>query len=137
MKFCGKCRTALGPSCPNCSFENPRESISVANAPRGFTATPELPRAKQPRRRRWRPCASFRKTPRGLFLMYLFRAEHTTALEAAEQLRRLGEKANDSRILLWGHYALGSSSCWLGELRSTLHHLRQSLAQYDSANRRS
>jgi predicted ATPase len=64
----------------------------------------------------------------GLFLMYLFRAEHTTALEVAEQLRRLGENANDSRILLWGHYALASGSCWLGELRSTLHHLRQSLA---------
>jgi predicted ATPase len=73
----------------------------------------------------------------GLFLMYLFRAEHTTALEVAEQLRRLGEKANDSRILLWGHYALGSSSCWRGELRSALHHLRQSLAQYDSDDRRS
>jgi len=23
MKFCGKCRTALGLHCPNCSFENP------------------------------------------------------------------------------------------------------------------
>jgi class 3 adenylate cyclase len=23
MKFCGKCRTALGSICPNCSFENP------------------------------------------------------------------------------------------------------------------
>jgi class 3 adenylate cyclase len=23
MKFCGKCRTALGLTCPNCSFENP------------------------------------------------------------------------------------------------------------------
>jgi predicted ATPase len=73
----------------------------------------------------------------GLFLMYLFRAEHTTALEVAEQLRRLGENANDSRILLWGHYALGSSSCWLGEFRATLHHLRQTLARYDSHDRRS
>jgi double zinc ribbon protein len=23
MKFCGKCRTALGLTCPDCSFENP------------------------------------------------------------------------------------------------------------------
>jgi hypothetical protein len=73
----------------------------------------------------------------GLFLMYLFRAEHTTAIEVAEELRRLGENANDSRILLWGHYAMGASSCWLGELGSTLHHLQQSLAQYDSDDRRS
>jgi predicted ATPase len=73
----------------------------------------------------------------GLFLMYLFRAEHTTALEVAEELRRLGENANDSRILLWGHYAMGASSCWLGELGSTLHHLQQTLAQYDSDDRRS
>jgi tetratricopeptide (TPR) repeat protein len=73
----------------------------------------------------------------GLFIVYLSRAEHTTARAVAEELRRLGENANDSRILLWAHHALGSNSCWLGEFSSALDHERHSLTIYDSRHYRS
>src|SRR5262249_31623450 len=105
--------------------------------PMAITEGPGSLRAERAYKRARELCEQFADNARlapalwGMFLMYLFRAEYRTAGEVAEQLRRVGEHTKDSRILLWGHYAVGSNSCWLGEFSSALHHLREALALYD------
>jgi class 3 adenylate cyclase/tetratricopeptide (TPR) repeat protein len=58
MKFCGKCRTALGQICSNCSFENPPEFnfcgqcaaplLGAAGITKGQAAAPKLTAAVRP-----------------------------------------------------------------------------------------
>src|SRR5262249_23052173 len=72
----------------------------------------------------------------GMFSFYLVRAEHRTARELAEQLLRLAENVRDPGLLVEAHFALGSTSFWLGEPCIAREQFDQALALYDSERHR-
>jgi predicted ATPase len=66
----------------------------------------------------------------GLWAFYLCRAQHRTALELGEEILRLAQRQNEPKALLLGHYAVGESLAWLGELPSAQEHLEQGMALF-------
>jgi predicted ATPase len=63
----------------------------------------------------------------GLRRVSLARGELQRARALGEQLLRLGQCAADPAVLLEGHYALGVTCFWLGEMVHARAHLEQSL----------
>lgn len=67
----------------------------------------------------------------GLFGFHLIRAEHRIALELAEQLLHLAQKAQDPGLLLHAHGAVGLALFSLGELLPAREQIERSQALYD------
>lgn len=88
-------------------------------------------------------CEIFGETPQlfpvlwGLWAFYLVRDELETAQTTAEQLLRMGEAAGDVGLLLEGHFTLGNTLFWRGELQDARQHLEKALELYDSELHRS
>jgi predicted ATPase len=74
---------------------------------------------------------------RGLWQFTVARAEYQTARELAEHLFELGQRGQDSALLLKAHYALGLTLFWLGEFAAAEEHLEQGIALYDLQQHRS
>jgi len=74
---------------------------------------------------------------RGLWVFYLMRAEHKTALELGEELLRLAQSVQDPTLLLQAHMALGSTCFRIGELTQARGHLEDGIALYDPQQHRS
>jgi predicted ATPase len=106
---------------------------------RGYT-TPE---AEQACIRALELCRQLGGTPqlftalRGLWSLYIARADLQTARELGEQLLSLAERAQDPALLLMVHYALGVPLFYLGELVSARAHLAQGIRLYDPQQHRS
>src|SRR5215831_13236474 len=73
---------------------------------------------------------------RGLWNVYMVRAEHQTAQELAEYLLTLAQRHQSSALLLEAHAALGVSSMWQGALAAAHAHLEQARALYDPQQHR-
>ena len=74
---------------------------------------------------------------RGLWIVYIVRAELRTARELGEQLLQLAQDAQDPALLLEAHYTLGETLYYLGEFPSAYAHLEQGIALYDPQQHRS
>ena len=68
-----------------------------------------------------------------LWLAYLARADHQTALELGEHCLQLAQRAQEAALLLEAHYALGVSWFLLGNPVLACTHLEQTIALYDPA----
>jgi TOMM system kinase/cyclase fusion protein len=66
-----------------------------------------------------------------LWLSYMARAEHQTALELGEQCLRLAQCVQEPALLLEAHYALGVSWFLLGNPVLACTHLEHTIALYD------
>jgi TOMM system kinase/cyclase fusion protein len=73
---------------------------------------------------------------RGLWNVYMVRAEHQTAQELAEYLLTLAQRHQSPAFLLEAHAALGVSSMWQGALAAAHAHLEQARALYDPQQHR-
>jgi predicted ATPase len=73
---------------------------------------------------------------RGLWNVYLVRAEHQTAQELAEYLLTLAQRHQSPALLLEAHAALGVSSMWQGALAAAHTHMEQAIALYDPQQHR-
>ncbi len=67
----------------------------------------------------------------GLWVVYVVRGELPRAYELAEELLRRAESAHDATLLMYARYALGDSSCWMGEFLPAREHLEIGIALYD------
>jgi predicted ATPase len=67
----------------------------------------------------------------GLWTFHSVRVELPTAYEAAEQLLRLGQDAQDPALIMEGHYALGQMSYFTGKFASAREHFEQGLTFYN------
>jgi predicted ATPase len=74
---------------------------------------------------------------RGLWGFYFVRAELQTAHELGEQCLTLAQRAQSPALLLWAHYALGTTLFALGEFAPARAHLEQGIGLYDPQKRRS
>ena len=68
-----------------------------------------------------------------LWLFYLARAEHQTALELGEQCLQLAQRVQDKALLLMAHVAIGISWFHLGNPALACTHLEHTIALYDPA----
>jgi TOMM system kinase/cyclase fusion protein len=68
-----------------------------------------------------------------LWLSYMARAEHQTAMELGEQCLQLAQRVQDAALLLEAHYALGVSWFLLGNPALACTHLEHTIALYDPA----
>jgi class 3 adenylate cyclase/predicted ATPase len=68
---------------------------------------------------------------RGLWLFYMVRADLGTALEIGQELLALGEKAEESALLLQGHLVVGLTLFYRGEFDPALEHLEQGTQIYN------
>ncbi len=66
-----------------------------------------------------------------LWIFYLARAEHQTALELGEQCLQLAQRVQDTELLLAAHCALGDSWFYLGQPARACTHLEHTIALYD------
>src|SRR5262249_51361271 len=66
-----------------------------------------------------------------LWLFYVARAEHQTALELGEQCLQLAQRAQDEALLLEAHYALGVSWFYLGNPTLACSYLEHMITLYD------
>jgi predicted ATPase len=73
----------------------------------------------------------------GLLSFYLVRGELRMARELGTQLLSLAEGARDPNLLVEAHFALGCSSCFLGELATALEQSNPAIALYDPERHRS
>ena len=64
------------------------------------------------------------------------RAEFQRAHDVGEQLLSLGERTQNSLLIVEGHYALGMASFYPGLYVFSRAHLKQALAHYDPAQSR-
>jgi predicted ATPase len=64
------------------------------------------------------------------------RPEEQKAVELAQQLVTLAQRAGDSTLLMIAHRALGANLIGLGELAQGLEHLRHAMALYDPTQHR-
>jgi predicted ATPase len=69
---------------------------------------------------------------RGLWLLYLNRAEIQTAHELGKQLLRLAQSVHDPALFLEAYHALGTTLYFLGEFAPAREHLERGLTFYDS-----
>jgi predicted ATPase len=67
----------------------------------------------------------------GLWGVQFIRGDFRKAYELAKQLLPLAEKANDSALMLYAHFALGETSVHLGEFLRALQHLEMAMSLYD------
>jgi predicted ATPase len=68
-----------------------------------------------------------------LWVFYLVRAEHQTAMELGEQCLQLAQRVQDEALLLEAHLAVGVSWLYLGNLALACTHLKHTIALYDPA----
>jgi adenylate cyclase len=68
-----------------------------------------------------------------LWLAYLARADHQTAMELGEQCLHLAQQVQEAGLLLEAHYALGVSWFFLGSPALACTHLEHTMALYDPA----
>jgi predicted ATPase len=68
-----------------------------------------------------------------LWLFYLARADHQTALELGEQCLHLAQRVQDVTVLLQAHVVLGISQFYLGNPGRASTHLEHTIALYDPA----
>ena len=66
-----------------------------------------------------------------LWLFYVARAEHQTAMELGEQCLQLAQRVQDEALLLEAHCAIGVSWFYLGNLALACTHLEHAIALYD------
>ena len=69
---------------------------------------------------------------RGLWLVYLARAELQRAYEQGEHLLRLAHHQQEPTLLLEAHRALGTSLLFLGDLTASWTHLERGLTLYEA-----
>jgi predicted ATPase len=74
---------------------------------------------------------------RGLWAFYLVRGELQTAHELMEQLLRVAEHMQEPALLIEGHWAVGDTLLWYGELTPARAHLEQGVGLYDPQRDRS
>lgn len=65
-----------------------------------------------------------------LWIFYLARSEHQTAMELGNQCLQLAQHAQDEVLLLEAHLAVGISWFYLAKLSSARTHLEQTIAMY-------
>src|SRR5215207_3495096 len=88
-------------------------------------------------------CAEIGDTPQlfpvlfGQSIVKNLRAEHTEALEVAEELLRLARRQEDFLPVVVAHHVLGGTLFHLGRFSPAREHLEQVLALYDPAQHRS
>ena len=66
-----------------------------------------------------------------LWSYYIVGAKLSDARQMAEQLLRMAEQANDPVLLLGGHYTMGTTLQFLGELHLGHEHLEHAISHYD------
>jgi predicted ATPase len=66
-----------------------------------------------------------------LWVFYIIRAEHQTALALGEQCLQLAQRVQDATLLLMAHFMLGASRFCLGSLTLACTHLEHMIALYD------
>ncbi|MCI0666323.1 MAG: protein kinase [Acidobacteria bacterium] len=71
-----------------------------------------------------------------LWSFYIVGAKLGDARQMAEQLLRMAEQANDPLLLLGGHYTLGTTLQFLGELPLGHEHLEHAISYYDQKKSR-
>ena len=69
----------------------------------------------------------------GLWLFYLVRADHHTALRFAERLLEIALSMQDRGLLVESHFALGETLLLMGRLVPAEVHLKQAVEIYDFA----
>ena len=69
----------------------------------------------------------------GLWVFYIARAEHQTAMELGEQCLQLAQRVQDEALLLVAHLAIGVSWFYLGNPALACTHLEHTIALYDPA----
>jgi class 3 adenylate cyclase/predicted ATPase len=72
----------------------------------------------------------------GLWRFYNARPQLDTAREIGETLLRLAHHADDPALAVIAHYAIGSTSLWLGVLPAARQHLEEGIARYTPDQRR-
>ncbi len=73
---------------------------------------------------------------RGLWGVYIMRAELQNALELGKQCLALAEREQSPAFFLWGHQMVGQTATHLGDLISAQEHLDQAIGMYDIRKRR-
>jgi class 3 adenylate cyclase/predicted ATPase len=66
-----------------------------------------------------------------LWVFYVIRAEHQTAMELSEQCLQLAQRVQDKALLLVAHEALGNTWFYLGNPTLACTHLDHMMAHYD------
>ena len=88
-------------------------------------------------------CRQLEETPqlfpvlRGLWGFHFLRGELQAARELGERLFTSAQQTQDPALLIEAHYALGATSCFLGELPSARIHLEQGITLYNLHQHRS
>src|SRR2546426_3206007 len=72
----------------------------------------------------------------GLFRYYMARPQFHTARELGETLLGLAQPADNPALAVIAHYALGTTSMWLGALPTARSHLEEGIARYTPDQRR-
>lgn len=72
----------------------------------------------------------------GLWVFYLVRSELEESKHVAEELLSLGIQAKATSIQIEGHWTLGDSLFWLGELELSREHLELAIAMYEDPEHR-
>src|SRR6266567_3494248 len=72
----------------------------------------------------------------GLFRYYMARPQFHTARELGETLLGLAQPADNPALAVIAHYALGTTSMWLGALPTARSHLEEGSARYTPDQRR-
>jgi len=72
----------------------------------------------------------------GLFRYYLARPQLQTARELGETLLGLTQSTDNPAFAVIAHYALGTTSMWLGALPAARQHLEEGIARYTPDQRR-
>jgi predicted ATPase/class 3 adenylate cyclase len=73
---------------------------------------------------------------RGLYSFYTFRGEFDKGLPIGEQILELAERNNDPNLRLEGHFVLGSSYAFTGNIQLGLQHLEKGISYIDPDRRR-
>jgi predicted ATPase len=73
----------------------------------------------------------------GLYQYWLARADYRTCRELAEQLTAIARKAEDDRLLIPAHTALGNTLCYTADFAGARHEAEELIARYDPARHHS
>jgi predicted ATPase len=73
---------------------------------------------------------------RGLWGVYIMRAELQNALELGRQCLALAEHEQNPAFSLWGHQMVGQTATHLGDLTSAQEHFDRAISMYDVSKRR-
>jgi predicted ATPase len=73
---------------------------------------------------------------RGLWGVYIMRAELQNALELGKQCLALAAREQSPAFFLWGHYMVGQTATHLGDLISAQEHFDKAIGMYDIRKRR-